>query len=43
MGKRAWRPERRKAAMKAIREAEWFGEPAPVVKDSPHPMFGKAL
>jgi peptide deformylase len=29
--------------MKAIREAEWFGDPAPVVKDSPHPMFGKAL
>jgi peptide deformylase len=36
-------PEQRKAAMKAIREAEWFGDPVPVVKDSPHPMFGKAL
>ncbi|HEY8479907.1 MAG TPA: peptide deformylase [Spirillospora sp.] len=36
-------PEQRKAAMKAIREAEWFGEPAPVVKESPHPTFGKAL
>jgi peptide deformylase len=36
-------PEQRKAAMKAIREAEWFGEPAPVIKDSPHAMFGKAL
>ena len=35
--------ETRKAAMKAIREAEWFGEPAPVIKDSPHAMFGKAL
>jgi peptide deformylase len=35
--------EQRKAAMKAIREAEWFGEPAPVVKESPHAMFGKAL
>ncbi|GAB2860261.1 peptide deformylase [Actinoallomurus bryophytorum] len=35
--------EQRKAAMKAIREAEWFGEPAPIVKDSPHAMFGKAL
>jgi peptide deformylase len=35
--------EQRKAAMKAIREAEWFGEPAPVVKDSPHHTFGKAL
>ncbi len=33
----------RKAAMKAIREAEWAGEPAPVVKESPHPMFGRAL
>ena len=36
-------PEQRKAAMKAIREAEWFGDKPPVVKDSPHPMFGKAL
>lgn len=33
----------RKAAMKAIREAEWAGAPAPVVKESPHPMFGRAL
>ena len=31
--------ETRKAAMKAIREAEWFGEPAPTVKLSPHPMM----
>jgi peptide deformylase len=29
--------------MKAIREAEWFGQPAPVVKASPHPTLGKAL
>ncbi|TNY36281.1 peptide deformylase [Thermomonospora catenispora] len=36
-------PEQRKAAMKMIREAEWFGEPAPVIKDSPHRTFGKAL
>jgi peptide deformylase len=36
-------PEQRKAAMKAIREAEWFGDAAPVIKESPHPMFGKAL
>lgn len=35
--------EQRKAAMKAIREAEWFGAPAPVVKESPHRTFGKAL
>jgi peptide deformylase len=33
----------RKAAMKAIREAEWAGGPAPTVKESPHPMFGKPL
>lgn len=33
-------PEQRKAAMKAIREAEWFGEPAPVVKASPHAQRG---
>jgi peptide deformylase len=35
--------EQRKQAMKAIREAEWFGEPAPVIKDSPHHTFGKAI
>ena len=28
--------------MKAIREAEWFGEAAPLVKESPHPLFGGA-
>jgi len=33
----------RKAAMKAIREAEWAGDAPPVIKQSPHPMFGKAL
>ncbi|TDC71388.1 peptide deformylase [Actinomadura sp. GC306] len=36
-------PEQRKAAMKAIREAEWFGDPVPVVKESPHRTFGKAI
>lgn len=30
----------RKAAMKEIREAEWFGLEKPAVKVSPHPMFG---
>ncbi|MER7003829.1 peptide deformylase [Dactylosporangium sp. NPDC000555] len=30
--------ERRKAAMKAIRLAEWNNEPAPRVKISPHPV-----
>ncbi len=33
----------RKAALKAIREAEWAGAPAPTVKVSPHPTFGRAL
>lgn len=35
-------PEQRKAAMKAIREAEWAGEPAPQVRVSPHSTFGRA-
>lgn len=33
----------RKAAMRAIREAAWSGLSAPVVKESPHPMFGRGL
>jgi len=33
-------PETRKEAMKAIREAEWNGEPPPQVKVSPHPIRG---
>jgi peptide deformylase len=32
--------EQRKLAMKAIREAEWGGEPAPVVRLSPHATGG---
>ncbi len=35
--------EQRKAAMKAIREAEWAGGPVPTVKVSPHPTRGVAL
>jgi peptide deformylase len=35
--------EQRKAAMKAIREAEWAGTPAPAVRFSPHPTLGRAL
>ena len=31
----------RKAAMKAIREAEWSGLSVPLVKESPHAMFGQ--
>jgi peptide deformylase len=33
----------RKAAMKAIREAEWFGLEQPQVKVSPHPTLGRAF
>jgi peptide deformylase len=36
-------PEQRKLAMKAVREAEWFGDPMPVIKESPHQTFGRAL
>ena len=33
----------RKQAMKAIREAEWSGLSVPLVKESPHPLLGRAL
>lgn len=36
-------PETRRAAMRAIREAEWAGEAAPPVRPSPHRTFGRAL
>ncbi|MBV9831488.1 MAG: peptide deformylase [Marmoricola sp.] len=35
--------EARREAMKYIREAEWFGEPAPQVKVSPHATNGLGL
>ena len=35
--------ESRKAAMKAIRESEWFGVPHPTVKVSPHATRGLGL
>ena len=35
--------DQRKLAMKAIREAEWFGADAPQIKASPHPTFGRAI
>jgi peptide deformylase len=35
--------ETRKAAKKAIREAEWFGLEAPTVRVSPHPTGGLGL
>ena len=36
-------PQARKAAKRAIREAEWFGLERPAVKVSPHPTRGLAL
>ena len=33
----------RKEAMRLIRESEWFGEPAPTVKVSPHGLSAKWL
>ncbi len=35
-------PQTKREAMKAIREAEWAGQPAPQVKASPHRLFGVA-
>ena len=35
--------ETRRRAMKAIREADWFGNDAPTVKISPHAMNGLGL
>jgi len=35
--------EQRKLAMKAIREADWAGQPVPNVKVSPHPTFGRGM
>ena len=34
--------ETKKAALEEIRLAEWANEPPPVVKASPHPLFGSA-
>ena len=36
-------PKQRKLAMKAVREAEWSGLAAPVIRMSPHATGGKAL
>ncbi|NYI04951.1 peptide deformylase [Allostreptomyces psammosilenae] len=35
--------EQRKAALRAIREAEWNGQAPPEVKVSPHRTFGRAI
>jgi peptide deformylase len=32
--------EARRAAMRAIRESDWYGDPLPAIKVSPHPTFG---
>ena len=34
-------PQQRKLAMRAIREAEWWGEPVPVIRASPHATGGQ--
>jgi peptide deformylase len=36
-------PAQRKLAMKEIRASDWWGEPVPLVKVSPHPTSGKAF
>ena len=33
----------RRAALRAIREAEWYGEKAPPIKISPHPTLGLGM
>jgi peptide deformylase len=35
-------PATRKSAMRAIRDAQWQGQPAPAVRLSPHPLYGQA-
>ncbi len=35
-------PETKKAALEAVRLAEWAQQPVPLVKASPHPLFGRA-
>jgi peptide deformylase len=36
-------PETKRLALEAVRNAEWANQPVPVVKASPHPLFGHAL
>lgn len=35
-------PETRKQALKEIRQSDWFDGGVPVIKQSPHPLFGGA-
>jgi peptide deformylase len=36
-------PETKRLALEAVRTAQWANEPLPVVKASPHPLFGKGM
>ncbi len=36
-------PETKKLALAAVRDADWANQPVPVVKASPHPLFGNVL
>ncbi|BDZ58265.1 peptide deformylase [Barrientosiimonas humi] len=36
-------PEQRRLALKEIRFAEWAGQPGPIVRQSPHPTYGRAM
>ncbi|NYJ74477.1 peptide deformylase [Allobranchiibius huperziae] len=36
-------PTARRRALKAIRDAEWAGLPGPIIRDSPHATYGRAL
>ncbi|AKU16731.1 peptide deformylase [Luteipulveratus mongoliensis] len=33
--------EARRLALKEIRDAEWAGQPGPIIRESPHPTFGR--
>lgn len=35
--------EQRKQALKVIRDAEWAGATGPVIRQSPHPTFGRGM
>ncbi|MDF8264143.1 peptide deformylase [Luteipulveratus flavus] len=35
--------EARRLALKEIRDAEWAGLPGPIVRESPHPTYGRAV
>ena len=35
--------ETKKLALQAVRDADWAQQPVPVIRQSPHPLFGRAL